>query len=65
MRRVSREQQFEPCGSAAVKSASLLSVSQPLDFAVWRVCPDDARKPLRRAVVKEDEHRPGSEGRRL
>ena len=32
-----------PAVSAAVKSAPLLSVSQPLDCAVWPVCPDNAR----------------------
>ena len=40
---VGREQQLEAASSAAFNSAPLFSVSQPLDCAVWTVCPGSAR----------------------
>jgi hypothetical protein len=43
MRRSVVSSTSNPAVSAAVKSAPLLSVSQPLDCAVWTVCPDNAR----------------------
>ena len=60
MRRSVVSSSSNPASSAAFNSAPLLSVSQPLDCAVWTVCPDSARtSPFGRTVIKEDEHRQG------
>ena len=40
---VGREQELEPASSAAFSKAQLLSVSHPLDWAVWIACPGNAR----------------------
>ena len=42
MRRSVVSSNSNPASSAALNSAPLLSVSQPLDWAEWIVCPDNA-----------------------
>src|SRR5687767_3514600 len=43
MRRSVVSSTSKPASSAAFSRAPLLSVSQPLDWAVWMVCPGNAR----------------------